>query len=167
MTALRFKLMDSYKPKTVTKFLSALRGVLKESWQLGLMTDEDYRRAVDLKSVRDETLPAGRKLTPGEIVALMAICEKDPSPIGLRDAAIIGLIYATGLKREEMINLDLKNYTSKTGRLVVFGKRKKERSAYLTNKASDAIGDWLKVRGDVDSPLFLAANKGGRIDPRA
>jgi len=164
--ALRAQLIGLYRPATVNKFLSALRGVLKEAWRLGLMTADDYQRAADLESVKGENLPTGRQLTPGEILALMADCESDPSPAGVRDAAIIGLMYAAGLRREEVINLDLASYDLGSGRLVIFGKRAKERSAYLTNGAAEALADWLAVRGPAAGPLFLAVNKGGKIDPQ-
>jgi site-specific recombinase XerD len=165
--ALRAQLLDLYRPATVNKFLSALRGVLKEAWRLGLMSGEDYQRAADLESVKGETLPAGRGLTPGEILALMASCEKDSSPAGARDAAIIGLMYAAGLRREEVINLDLVHYEPESGCLTIYGKRAKERTDYVTNGAADALSDWLSLRGSTAGPLFLAVSKGDKIDPQA
>jgi site-specific recombinase XerD len=163
--AIRAQLMTLYRPATVNKFLSALRGALRAAWRLGLMTAEDYQRAADLKAVTGETIPAGRELTAGEILALMAGCENDPSPAGARDAAIIGLMYTGGLRREEVITLDLANYDPESGRLVILGKRQKERTAYLINGAADALADWLAIRGAAAGPLFLAINKGGAIQP--
>jgi len=165
--ALRARLLETYKPATINKFRAALRGVLKASWQLGLMTAEDYQRAADLKSVKDTTLPAGRELTQGEILALMSACENDLNPAGMRDAAIIGMMYSAGLRREEVISLSLANYDRKKCKLVITGKGAKERTAYLTNGAADALVDWLSVRGTAAGPLFVAINKGGDLDPAA
>jgi len=155
------------RPATIKRDLAALRGVLKQAWKLGIMSAEDYRRAVDLERVNGETLPAGRELTPGEILALITACENDPDPDGARDAAIIGLLYAAGLRREEVINLDLANYDPASGRLVVLGKGNKERAAYINNGAADALADWLAIRGAAAGPLFVAVNKGGKLDPQA
>ena len=130
------------------------------------MGAEEYQRAIMVDNVKGETLPAGRELGSGEIVALMAACEKDPSPAGVRDAAIIGVMYIGGLRRAEITALDLDDYDTETGRMVVRGKRRKERTAYLENGSGRALIDWLAVRGDEPGPLFLPVNKGGNIQPR-
>jgi hypothetical protein len=71
--------------------LSALRQVLKAAWRLGQMTAEDYQRAADLDPVTGETIPAGRELSPGEILALMQTCQDDPGRgEGRRGAASTG-----------------------------------------------------------------------------
>jgi integrase/recombinase XerD len=161
--AIRAQLVDLYRPATVNRMLCAIRGVLKATWRLGQLSGEDYQRAVDVASVTGETLPAGRELSPGEISGLMAACENDPAPAGARDAAIIALMYSCGLRRAEVASLDLDNYDLETGRLVVEGKRSKERTSYLTNGALDAMADWLTVRGSEPGALFLAINKGGKL----
>jgi len=160
---IRARLVDHYAPATVNHALSALRGVLKAAWQLGQLTAEDYQAAAAVKSVRGSTIPAGRELSPGEIAGLMRACEKDQSPAGARDAAIISLMYAGGLRREEVITLAMGDYTPESGKLVIHGKGSKERTAYLTNGALYAMQDWLNIRGSDPGALFYAINKGGII----
>lgn len=162
-TAIRSKLAEQYSATTASKMLSALRGVLKACWRLGLMTAEDYSRAADVKGVKGETLPRGRALTPAEIDALMTACLNDPTPAGARDAAMIALLRAGGIRRAEVCLLDLQDYHPADGMLVVKGKGNKERTAYVTNGAKDALDDWLNVRGDAPGALFTPINKGGRI----
>jgi len=167
VTAIRSRLQEGgYKPATVNKALAAIRGVLRAAWQAGQMTAEDYQKAVSVKGVKSETLPAGRELTTGEIAALMQACETDPTPAGIRDAAIIALMYAAGLRREEVITLDLADYDPGTGRLLIRGKGKKERTAYLDNGAAEALADWLAARGAEPGALFLPVNKGGKMSHR-
>jgi site-specific recombinase XerD len=144
--------------------LSALRQTLKQAWLLGQMTAEEYSRAIELEPVTGETVPAGRELSTGEILALMTTCQKDKNKnAGTRDAAIIALLYATGLKRDEVVKLSIENYDPKTGKLVITGKRSRQRTAYITNGAADALNDWLAIRGTTPGALFVEINKSGKI----
>ncbi|MEK6751613.1 MAG: tyrosine-type recombinase/integrase [Chloroflexota bacterium] len=163
VTAIRTRLNEKYKPASVNKMLAAVRGVLKAAWQLGQMSAEDYYKAASVKGVKNDTLPAGRELTQGEITALMSACEHDTTNAGARDAAIVGLMYSCGLRREEVVTLDLADYESESGRLVVRGKGNKERIAWLTGGAARAVADWLAVRGEDTGALFVAVNKSGRM----
>ena len=163
VAAIRTRLNEKYKPASVNKMLAAVRGALKAAWQLGQMSAEDYHKAVSVKGVKNDTLPAGRELTQGEITALMADCEHDTTNAGARDAAIIGLMYSCGLRREEVVTLDLADFDNESGRLVVRGKGNKERIAWLTGGAARALADWLTVRGEDPGALFVAVNKSGRI----
>ncbi len=52
--ALRSALADGYAHTTANRMLSALRGVLKAAWKLGLMSGEEYQKATSVASVRGE-----------------------------------------------------------------------------------------------------------------
>jgi len=164
--AVRSALAARYAPATVNKHLSALRGVLKEAWRLGQMSAEDYHRATDLQAVRGQTLPRGRSLAAGELVALLAACGVDTTPAGTRDAAVIALLYAGGLRRSEVVALNVADYEADTGLLTIrAGKGHKDRTAYATNGAAAALNAWVSVRGSAPGALFMAVNKGGRLVP--
>jgi integrase/recombinase XerD len=153
-----------YATRTVNGMLSALRGVLKEAWRLGQMSAEDYQRAIDFKNLKVETLPAGRDLSSGEITALVNHCLSLNNVTGIRDSAIIGVLYTAGLRRSELVNLTLADYNTETGQLkVIGGKGNKSRTVYVTNGAQDALHDWLTIRGDEPGAIFTPINKGGRI----
>ncbi len=164
--AIRAKLAEHYSANSANRMISALRGALGAAFNLGQLGAEDYTRAIKIKNVTGETIPAGRELSPGELAALMQNCENDPTPAGARDAAIIALAYSCGLRREEIVSLDLSNYDQATGKLVILGKRNKQRTAYLVNGSARAMADWLKVRGDLPGPLFLPINKAGKLASR-
>ena len=76
--AVRGRLLDGYAPATANRILSALRGVLEQTWLLGQMSAEDYHRAARLSPVIGETLPAGRELSADEVTALLQDCKEDP-----------------------------------------------------------------------------------------
>jgi integrase/recombinase XerD len=162
--AIRLTIAQSYKPATANKILSALRQTLKQAWLLGQMTAEHYSRAIELEPVTGETLPTGRELSTGEILALMITCQKDKnSNAGTRDAAIIGMMYAAGLRRDEVVKLDVDSYDPETGKLILTGQRNKQRTAYITNGAADALNDWLAIRGTQPGALFVEVDKSGKI----
>ncbi|MGE5375580.1 MAG: tyrosine-type recombinase/integrase [Bacteroidota bacterium] len=161
--AIRARLAQAYAPATANKILSALRQTLKQAWLLGQMTAEDYHWAVELAPVTGETVPAGRELSGAEILALMEACQADTTPAGTRDAAIIGLMYAAGLRRDEMVSLNLSDYDPKTDRLVLTGKRNRQRTAYIANGAADALKDWIALRGPQAGALFVEVNKSGKV----
>lgn len=153
--------------QTVNLHLIALRGVLKTAWKLGQMSSDDFQRAVAVESVEGYSLPAGRHLGSGEIGAIMASCERDNTAAGVRDAAIIGCLYTCGLRRSEVVKLDLSDFDQETGALTIrAAKGNKDRFAYLTNGAARAMGDWLAVRGGQPGALFYPVNKGANIQPR-
>ncbi|MFQ5856021.1 MAG: tyrosine-type recombinase/integrase [Anaerolineae bacterium] len=162
--AIRAALAERYAPATVNRQLSALRGVLKAAWRLGLMTAEEYHRAVDVDGITAEKLPSGRAITSGELAALMHVCAADPTPAGPRDAAMIGLMYSGGPRRAEVVGLDLEDYDAETWTVAIrSGKGRKDRLTYIEAGTADALADWLNVRGREPGPLFCPVLRSGRI----
>ena len=148
VAALRAKLSElGLAPATVDLTLSALRGVARAAFNLELMGGDDYQRIRNVGSVRGERLPAGRAVSQGELSALMDACMADEGPAGVRDAAIIGLMYAAGgMRRSEVVALDCEDYAPDRTEIKVRGKGGKERLAYVDNGAEDALNDWLIIR---------------------
>jgi site-specific recombinase XerD len=167
VVTIRTRLQEiGYSPATVNLTLYALRGVARAAFNLGQMSAEDYQRIRDVKPVRGERILSGRGLPSGEIQALMEACMSNGRPAGARDAAIISLLYAAGLRRSEVVSLDLQDYDPESGNLVVRGKGNKERMLYVNNGAADALKDWLTERGQDPGPLFLPINKSNKIYDR-
>lgn len=164
--AVHAALQERYAPATANRILAAFRGVLREAWRLGLVSAEDFHRAADLPSVKGSRLPRGRALTTGELRALFEACRRDATPAGARDAALLALGYGAGLRRSELVAVDVGNYDPATGLLTIrSGKGRKDRTAYATNGSKDALAAWLAVRGTPEGPLFCGINKGGRMLP--
>ncbi len=164
----RNRLAEVYAPATANRMLAALRGVLRAAWRLGLMSSDDYTSAADVKPAIGETLPAGRELGSGEILALLEDCQNDKHVnSGTRDAAIIAVMYGGGLRRAEVVSLDLADYDPAENILTFTGKRSKQRTAHIKGGAIAALADWLKIRGAVIGPLFLAINKSDKVRPSA
>ena len=161
--AVRARLTEAYAPAGVNKMLAALRGVLKETWRLGQIDAETYHRASDLPSIRAERLPTGRALSKRELQKLFRACATDTTPAGRRDAAAIALLYGAGLRRSELVGLDVSDYNRETTELRVRrGKGRKDRLGYATDGARAALEAWIDERGAETGPLFWPANGRGR-----
>ncbi len=162
--AIRSALAERYAAATANKMLSALRGVLRQSYLLGEIHHDDYERATKyIEGVKGETLPAGRALTNEEIAAILDVCVNDPRPKGARDGALIALLRGGGMRRQEICDLELAHYDRADVSFKVRGKRNKERRVPIQIQVADALTDWLVVRGVRDGPLFCSITKGGHL----
>jgi site-specific recombinase XerD len=189
--AVRAALAGRYKYTTANKQLSALRGVLREAWELGLMDTEAYHRAAAVRAVKGSSAAAatGRSLARGELRALIEACLAPVSPRqgdtpvvtekGQRDAALVALGYGCGLRRDELASLAVGDLDLVQRRVTVRGKGNKERVVPIPPGAFHALRDYLDVRtgGLVDrsgeasllsplykeTPLFVRARRGGRL----
>jgi len=159
---IRGQMAEALSYRTVNKRLSAIRRTMHEAWRLGLIDAETNARIQDVGNLKGDTLPAGRNVRTGEISALMDTCANDQTAAGVRDAAIIGVMYC-GLRRAEISGLQLADYDQDAAFLTVHGKRNKQRRVPVVNGAALAIADWLTLRGDEPGPLFWAIRKGGHV----
>ncbi len=82
-------------------------------------------------------------LDPGEIEKLLAAPPKD-IPLGLRDRAILEMLYSTGLRVSELVSLSL-NQIQGQAELRVRGKRDKERVVFLGAPAIEALDNYLRI----------------------
>jgi integrase/recombinase XerD len=164
--AVRSALSERYAPNTTKRMLAALRGVLKESWRLSLMTHDEYSRAADIAPVRGQLPPRGRALNDTELEKLFKACQADQTVAGIRDAAVLGVLYGSGLRRSEVVRLDIQDFDSESGVLTIRGKGKQARVAYVVEEARAVLDRWLRVRGIASGPMFLPVTKSGHFRPK-
>lgn len=165
LAALRSWLMENYDAATGNKTLSAVRGVLRNAWQLHQLDTDAYMRAVQVKAITGEKpdAAAGRALTAGELAAMLRVCADDPTPAGPRDAVIVGLGAVAGLRRESIAKLRLADVDMEAATLLVATKRNKTLLLPIESGLAAAIADWLAVRGSWPGPLLAAVDKAGQV----
>ncbi len=155
-------------PATVNRALSAIRGVMTAAWHDGQITAEDLAHIRAVKPVTGSTEAAGRAMKPGELAALVRTCAEARTPAGARDTAIVALGYAAGLRRAELAALEPANLIEDDGQTLtvqLVGKRRKQRTVYVSGGGAQAVRDWLEVRGREPGPLFYAGRSGGHLIP--
>lgn len=164
--AARAYVAKRYAPATARKVVSALRGVLRRAWRLGLMSTDEYLRAADLEPVTGTAVPPGRRLGLGEIRALFDACAADQTGRGARDAAIIAVLVGTGIRRREAVDLAVASVNFAAGELEVVGKGARARRVPLPAGTVAAVEAWLDVRGRKAGPLFYTSNAAGGLYER-
>lgn len=150
--AVKAKMATTYASTTVNRHLTALRGIVKTCWRLGLVEREVYDRVADVKLMKASRPEAGRALSVEEVTQLFTSCDVPPTEslakLYARDAALLALTLGCGLRRAEVCELHFSSYDLKQGCLHVHGKGDKYRVVYLPPKSKDRLDAWLKVRGD-------------------
>jgi len=96
----------------------------------------------------------------------------DDTPVGLRDVAMLELLYATGIRVGELVGLDVDDVDDERRVVRVFGKGRKERSVPYGTPAGKAIDRWLAagrpgLRVEGSGPALFLGVRGRRIDQRA
>lgn len=156
-------------PATAARRRSALRQfyrfVLGEGWR----DDDPSRRVAAPKAGR----PLPKVLSRDAVLRLIAAAAAKDGAQGLRLACMIELLYASGLRISELLNLPLAALARDPAFLMIKGKGGKERLAPLNDAARAAVKAYLEVRpqflpkGVKDSPwLFPSRGKGGKLTGR-
>ena len=90
----------------------------------------------------------------------------DPrTPEGLRDRAILEMLYGTGIRLSELIGLNRESVDLRNDTVKVLGKGNKQRLVPLGRKAKDALLRYLRMRDSREPALFLSS-RGKRLYPK-
>lgn len=151
----RYKNYNDDELSTITQsyHLIALRGFL------------NYLSKRDIASLSPEKIElpkvSRRQVTflyPDEIERIIEQIDLSAEP-GLRDRAIIELLFSSGLRVSELINLNRDNVNTKRREFMVRGKGKKDRPVFVSEGASDHIENYLNSRNDNLPPLFISYSR--------
>lgn len=126
------------------------------------------KKKVIKNSPADEiTTPKQEKYLPTsmsevEVESLLG-SPKSSIKIERRDKAMIEILYATGMRISELVNLKLTDIDFNRSELKVFGKGSKERLVPYGEKAAEALRIYLEDRKKLDSKDVFLSNRGTRI----
>ncbi|MGX5655597.1 tyrosine recombinase XerC [Geodermatophilus nigrescens] len=152
---------------TTARRAAAARSFTAWLRRAGLTPEDVGLRLVSPKAHR--TLPD--VLAPDQARAVVESTAGADDPVGLRDAAVLELLYASGIRVSELVGLDVDDVDRGRRLLRVLGKGRKERSVPYGAPAERALDAWL-VRGrpalaTADSgPALLLGARGRRLDAR-
>lgn len=154
-----------YARSSVSRRLSALRTFYKYLYREGMVS----RNPLVLVGTPKQPRRLPKFLTPHEVAALLAAPDVT-TPIGLRDRALLEVLYATGLRVGELTSLRRGDLPS-SDEIRIMGKGRRERIVLLTSAAQDALRRYvnegrpsLARHRNVDA-VFLNA-RGGPLSDR-
>jgi site-specific recombinase XerD len=102
-------------------------------------------------------------LTPEELGRLTA--QPDVSKLnGLRDRAILELLFSSGLRVSELVGLDRDHINLKRREFMVRGKGQKDRPIFISPEAAEWIDKYLQKRADNTKPLFIRYSGSKKVD---
>jgi integrase/recombinase XerD len=154
---------EPYRATTVARMLSTVRTFHRFVVREGLLEDDPTAGVVRPRLPR--ALP--HPLTVGEVAGILE-APRTEEPAGLRDRAILELLYGAGLRVSELTSLDVDDLDLEAASVRVLGKGGKERDVPVGRMARDAVAAYLtRGRPALAGPrsraaLFLNA-RGGRL----
>jgi len=144
-------------PRSIQRRLSGIRSFMNYLLREGLIKSNP---ASGIKT------PKAPKRLPN--VLLLNIPETNP--ISIRDKAILELLYSSGLRLTELVNLNPIDLNLKDKSLMVMGKGGKTRMVPIGQKAIEAVNQWLDVRSQlakIDEEALFVGSTGARLGQRA
>ncbi|MBL7068432.1 MAG: tyrosine recombinase XerC [Candidatus Omnitrophica bacterium] len=150
-----------YDKRTIARKLSTLRSFFKFLYR------EGYLKVNPMSTVStpkiDKKLP--RFLDVANVVKLIESPDMKDS-CGLRDRAIMEILYSSGMRVSELVGLDCDDVDFIGGVAKVMGKGKKERICPIGEKATGALRNYLNKKTGHNRALFLNKS-GGRLSDRS
>jgi len=129
-----------YASSTVARKIAAVKSFFRFIQETGVI-QEDPTASIASPKVRKRPPKA---LSHKQVERLLAESTKDHSPKGLRDRALMSLLYATGMRVTELISLDLTDVNLAARTIRCTGRGNQERIVSLNDMATRALRDYLE-----------------------
>lgn len=149
---------DELSKTTQNYHLIALRSFLRYCAKKGLPA-----LAPDKIELARVTRPQVTFLNADELTRLISQPKLD-SLVGLRDRAILELLFSSGLRVSELVNLDRDHVNLTRREFMVRGKGQKDRPIFISEEAADWIKQYLEKRQDNTKPLFIRYSGSKKVD---
>ena len=153
-------------PSTVNVKMAAVRSLVHCAAAEGWITEADEEQILKRLHSRPVTgRREGQRMPLADVQRCLRLPDRDDPP-GKRDYALLGVLFACGLRRAELCNLEVKTI----GRLNegwalidLVGKRQKVRSIPLEAPIKEGIDEWLAAAKITSGRVFRAIRKNGKV----
>lgn len=154
-----------WAPRSINRAMMAIRGIVKAAVITGAATQQQHLNLQSLPKVKHGS-HSGTPLSKHQVVKLFRHLYKNRTAIGLRNTALFSVLLGGGLRRSEVINIELCHYDpDKQSVFISKGKGNKSRTVFLPDWVEVAVSEWLEFRGYMPGYLFCVVRRGGHIKP--
>ncbi len=157
------KLSDHKKKSTtIRRTISSLKAFYKYLYKNGYMLKKDYPMAKIFSPKVEKRLP--HFIYYNDLLEIIRESSKDKD--GVRDRLIIEMLYATGVRVSELVNMKISDIDFNNKRIIVHGKGNKERIVYYGEYAEEVLKEYLETHVRKDNEYVFLNNKGDKITDR-
>ncbi len=137
------------KRVTQNYYVIALRSFLRYLLKNDVKTLEPSK--IDLPKTESRSL----KFLEREQVDQLVTQPDTSTDEGVRDRAVLELLFSTGLRVSELVSLNVNSINFERGEFGIIGKGRKQRIVFLSDRANEWVQRYLKIRTDYFKPLFI------------
>ena len=149
-----------YSKKTIARNISTLKSFFK------YLKKENIIKSNPMNLIKtpkiDKKLP--KFLNYDDLEKILSIPDTTTF-LGKRNALILELLYSTGVRVSELVNIKLNDIDLSEEKILILGKGNKERYVLFGGKAKEKMLDYLKEKND-DSPYLIVNRYGNKISDR-
>lgn len=150
--------------KSINQRLAAIRKLAKEAAYNDLIDSNTAHAIQDIENIKIKGKKLGNWLTKIEVENALSMPDTNTLK-GLRDRAILAVLFGAGLRREELCNLTLQQLQQRDGRWIIAnieGKHGKTRSVPIAAWIKAVIDKWLE-QYDTNDYIFPSMRKGNHL----
>ena len=151
---------DNLKIRSVNRKLSCVKGFYRFSLEAGQIKTDPVASFPLIKFQKKRSIP----FSQDEVKAVINSID-DTEFKGARDKLMIELLYSTGIRRNELLNIKLTDISTADKTLKVIGKRNKQRLIPLFDEIVYSVENYLKFRKEryADHDYFFVTNSGDKV----
>lgn len=150
------------KPSSVRRKISSLKSFYKFLYKNNYMDKKDYPLTKVAYPKMEKKLP--KFIYYNDLLEIINESTKDKD--GIRDRLIIEMLYATGVRVSELVNIKVNDIDFNNRRIIVLGKGNKERIVYYGEYAEEVLKEYMKTHERKNHNYLFVNSKGGQLTDR-
>lgn len=150
------------KASSIRRKISSLKSFYKFLYKNGYIDKKDYPLTKIAYPKMEKKLP--KFIYYNDLLEIINESTKDKD--GVRDRLIIEMLYATGVRVSELINIKINDIDFNNRRIIVLGKGNKERIVYYGEYAEEVLKEYIKTHDRKNHNYLFVNSKGGKLTDR-